>query len=197
MTFKMSEQAQTIKIFNLRSDTNEFIGAGDAYIPPHTGLPANCTDIAPPDIPSSHIAVFDAETKTWCLKEDHRGETVYDTQTGNQVYISEPGPLLENVTSVSPDGEYQKWDGKAWVKDEAAEKAAQLRQAEETKSRLLQMASGKIAPLQDAVDLGLATDDEKVQLDEWKKYRVLVNRVDTSTAPKIDWPKKPEQPRTL
>ncbi|ECI3323623.1 tail fiber assembly protein, partial [Salmonella enterica subsp. enterica serovar Kisarawe] len=25
----------------------------------------------------------------------------------------------------------------------------------------------------------------------------LVNRVDTSTAPKIDWPKKPEQPRTL
>ncbi len=46
MTFKMSEQAQTIKIFNLRSDTNEFIGAGDAYIPPHTGLPANCTDIA-------------------------------------------------------------------------------------------------------------------------------------------------------
>ncbi|EKR3816086.1 tail fiber assembly protein [Salmonella enterica subsp. enterica serovar Newport] len=25
----------------------------------------------------------------------------------------------------------------------------------------------------------------------------MVNRVDTSTAPKIDWPKKPEQPRTL
>ncbi|HAK0562017.1 TPA: tail fiber assembly protein, partial [Salmonella enterica] len=156
--------------------------------PPYTGLPANCTDIAPPDIPSSHIAVFDAETQTWSLQEDHRGETVYDTTTGNQVYISEPGPLPENVTSVSPDGEYQKWDGKAWVKDEAAEKAAQLRQAEETKSRLLQMASEKIAPLQDAVDLGLATDDEKAQLDEWKKYRVLVNRVDTSNP---DWPEQP------
>ncbi|HHP3328820.1 TPA: tail fiber assembly protein [Salmonella enterica subsp. enterica serovar Muenchen] len=180
MTFKMSEQAQTIKIFNLRSDTNEFIGAGDAYIPPHTGLPANCTDIAPPDIPSSHIAVFDAETQTWSLQEDHRGETVYDTTTGNQVYISELGPLPENVTSVSPDGEYQKWDGKAWVKDEAAEKAAQLRQAEETKSRLLQMASEKIAPLQDAVDLDEATDKEKASLLAWKKYRVQVNRVDTS-----------------
>ncbi|EDE4817860.1 tail fiber assembly protein [Salmonella enterica subsp. enterica serovar Enteritidis] len=190
MTFKMSEQAQTIKIFNLRSDTNEFIGAGDAYIPPHTGLPANCTDIAPPDIPSSYIAVFDSETQTWSLYEDHRGETVYDTTTGNQVYISELGPLPENVTSVSPDGEYQKWDGKAWVKDEAAEKVAQLRQAEETKSRLLQMASEKIAPLQDAVDLGLATDDEKAQLDEWKKYRVLVNRVDTLNP---DWPEKPSQ----
>ncbi|EAU0327566.1 tail fiber assembly protein [Salmonella enterica] len=190
MTFKMSEQAQTIKIFNLRSDTNEFIGAGDAYIPPHTGLPANCTDIAPPDIPASHIAIFDAETQTWSLHEDHRGETVYDTTTGNQVYISEPGPLPENVTSVSPGGEYQKWDGKAkvWVKDEAAEIAAQLREAEETKSRFLQMASEKIAPLQDAVDLGIATDDEKAQLDEWKKYRVLVNRVYTTNP---DWPDVP------
>ncbi|HAK5456515.1 TPA: tail fiber assembly protein [Salmonella enterica] len=189
MTFKMSDTPQTIKIFNLRSDTNEFIGAGDAWIAPHTGLPANCTDIAPPDIPASHIAVFDPETQTWNLKEDHRGETVYDTTTGNQMYISEPGPLPENVTSVSPGGGYKKWDSKAkvWVNDEAAEAAARLREADGTKSRLLQMASGKIAPLQDAVDLGIATDDEKAQLDEWKKYRVLVNRVDTSNP---DWPAK-------
>ncbi len=188
MTFKMSDTPQTIKIFNLRSDTNEFIGAGDAYIPPHTGLPANCTDIAPPDIPASHIAIFDAETGTWSLHEDHRGETVYDTTTGNQVYISAPGPLPENVTSVSPDGEYQKWDGKAWVKDEAAETAARLREAEGTKSRLLQMASEKIAPLQDAVDLDEATDKEKASLLAWRKYRVQVNRVDTL---KPVWPEKP------
>ncbi|EDR2500177.1 tail fiber assembly protein [Salmonella enterica subsp. enterica] len=188
MTFKISDTPQTIKIFNLRSDTNEFIGAGDAYIPPHTGLPANCTDIAPPDIPSSYIAVFDSETQTWSLHEDHRGETVYDTTTDNQVYISELGPLPENVTSVSPDGEYQKWDGKAWVKDEAAEKAAQLRQAEETKNRLLQIASEKIAPLQDAVDLDEATDKEKASLLAWRKYRVQVNRVDTL---KPVWPEKP------
>ncbi|EAX8239875.1 tail fiber assembly protein [Salmonella enterica] len=188
MAFQMSDKAQTIKVFNLRSDTNEFIGAGDAYIPPHTGLPADCTDIAPPDIPASHIAVFDTEKQMWGLFEDYRGETVYDTTTGNPIYISEPGPLPENVTSVSPDGEYQKWDGKAWVKDEAAEIAAQLREAEGTKNRLLQMASGKIAPLQDAVDLNIATDDEKAQLDEWKKYRVQVNRVDTSSP---DWPDIP------
>ncbi|EAA5306026.1 tail fiber assembly protein [Salmonella enterica] len=190
MTFKMSDAPQTIKIFNLRSDTNEFIGAGDAYIPPHTGLPANCTDIAPPDIPSSHIAVFDAETQTWSLQEDHRGETVYDTTTGNQMYISEPGPLPENATSVSPGGGYKKWDSKTqvWVNDEAAEAAARLREAEGTKNRLLQIASEKIAPLQDAVDLGIATDDEKAQLDEWKKYRVLVNRVYTTNP---DWPSPP------
>lgn len=88
--------------------------------------------------------------------------------------------MPENVASVSPDGEYQKWDGKVWVKDKAAETAAQLRQAAETKNRLLQIASEKIAQLQDAVDLIIAIDDEKAQLDEWKKYRVSVNRMDAS-----------------
>lgn len=107
MAFKMSEETRTVRVYNLRADTNEFIGASDAWIAPHTGLPSNCTDIAPPDIPASHIAVFDAETQTWSLHEDHRGGTVYDTTTGNQVYISAPGPLPENVTSVSPGGEYQ------------------------------------------------------------------------------------------
>ncbi|EIS5543069.1 tail fiber assembly protein, partial [Salmonella enterica] len=69
-----------------------------------------------------------------------------------------------------------------------AETAARLREAEGTKSRLLQMAAEKIAPLQDAVDLEIATDDEKARLDEWKKYRVRVNRVDTSNPA---WPEKP------
>ncbi|ENJ8941613.1 DUF4376 domain-containing protein [Salmonella enterica] len=117
MAFKMSNEPQTIKIFNLRSDTNEFIGAGDAYIPPHTGLPANCTDIAPPDIPASHIAVFDAETETWSLQEDHRGETVYDTTTGNQVYISEAGPLPENTTTQAPASPVDKFENGKWVAD--------------------------------------------------------------------------------
>lgn len=52
-------------------------------------------------------------------------------------------------------------------------------------------ASAKISPLQDAVDLGMATDEEVVQLTEWKKYRVLLNRVDISEAPDIDWPEVP------
>ncbi|EBP3773668.1 hypothetical protein GLY44_08990 [Salmonella enterica] len=34
----------------------------------------------------------------------------------------------------------------------------------------------------------MATDDEKAQLDEWKKYRILVNRVDTL---KPVWPEIP------
>ncbi|EAA1828556.1 hypothetical protein EYA31_07255 [Salmonella enterica subsp. enterica serovar Napoli] len=38
------------------------------------------------------------------------------------------------------------------------------------------------------MDPGIATDDEKSQLAEWKKYRVLVNRVDTSSP---IWPEIP------
>ncbi|EBT8313125.1 DUF4376 domain-containing protein [Salmonella enterica] len=117
MAFKMSNEAQTIKVYNLRSDTNEFIGAGDAYISPHTGLPAGCTDIAPPDIPASHIAVFDTERQTWSLFEDHRGETVYDTTTGNPVYISEPGPLPENTTTQAPASPIDKFENGQWVAD--------------------------------------------------------------------------------
>ena len=71
MAFRMSEQARTIKIYNLLAGTNEFIGEGDAYIPPHTGLPANSTDIAPPDIPAGFVAVFNSDEASWHLVEDH------------------------------------------------------------------------------------------------------------------------------
>lgn len=64
-------------------------------------------------------------------------------------------------------------------------------EAEYKKTILLEEASKIIAPLQDAVDLDMATDEEKTKLLEWKKYRIYLNRVDTSTAPDITWPEKP------
>ncbi len=36
--------------------------------------------------------------------------------------------------------------------------------------------------------LQIATEEENSLLEAWKKYRVLLNRVDTSTAPDIEWP---------
>ncbi|WP_089534902.1 tail fiber assembly protein, partial [Escherichia coli] len=182
MAFRMSEQPRTIKIYNLLAGTNEFIGEGDAYIPPHTGLPANSTDIAPPDIPAGFVAVFNSDESSWHLVEDHRGKTVYDVASGDALFISELGPLPENVTWLSPGGEYQKWNGTAWVKDTEAEKLFRIREAEETKNNLMQVASEHIAPLQDAADLEIATEEEISLLEAWKKYRVLLNRVDTSTA---------------
>ncbi|MWP22148.1 tail fiber assembly protein, partial [Escherichia coli] len=67
MDFRMSEQPRTITIYNLLAETNEFIGEGDAYIPPHTGLPANSTDIEPPDIPAGFVAVLNGDEASWHL----------------------------------------------------------------------------------------------------------------------------------
>ncbi|MEF7217033.1 tail fiber assembly protein [Escherichia coli] len=173
MAFRMSEQPQTIKIYNLLAGTNEFIGEGDAYIP------------------AGFVAVFNSDEASWHLVEDHRGKTVYDVASGDALFISELGPLPENVTWLSPEGEFQKWNGTAWVKDTEAEKLFRIREAEETKNNLMQVASEHIAPLQDAADLEIATEEEISLLEAWKKYRVLLNRVDTSTAQDIEWPALP------
>lgn len=55
----------------------------------------------------------------------------------------------------------------------------------------MQTANDNIAPLQDAAELNMATDDEKNQLAAWKKYRVLLSRVNPAEAEKIRWPDKP------
>lgn len=67
-----------------------------------------------------------------------------------------------------------------------------IQRAEGEKQKRLAEASEAIAPLQDAVDLDMATPEEEVLLKAWKKYRVLLSRVDTSIASDIIWPEKPE-----
>ena len=61
-------------------------------------------------------------------------------------------------------------------------------QAEAKKTELLSAAAASIAPLQDAVDEGMATVEETAALSEWKRYRVKVMRVDTT---KPEWPPLP------
>lgn len=50
-------------------------------------------------------------------------------------------------------------------------------------------ANNVIATMQDAVDLNMATDEETANLQAWKKYRVLLSRVDVITPV---WPPLPE-----
>lgn len=67
-----------------------------------------------------------------------------------------------------------------------------IQQAEYEKQNKIQEVSKIIAPYQDAIDLGIATDKELKQLNAWKQYRVDLNRIDTATAPDITWPEKPQ-----
>lgn len=63
-----------------------------------------------------------------------------------------------------------------------------VKQAESKKSSMMLMANVAIAPLQDAVDLGISTMEETVALTEWKKYRVLLMRIDVTNP---IWPPLP------
>ena len=58
---------------------------------------------------------------------------------------------------------------------------------------VLRQAAIRIAPLQDAVDIGEATAAEEQQLLAWKKYRVAVNRITEQPGfpTAIEWPDMP------
>lgn len=60
--------------------------------------------------------------------------------------------------------------------------------AEQQKAALRAAADAEISWRQDAVDAGIATAEEAAALIEWKKYRVLLMRVDTV---KPVWPTPP------
>lgn len=65
-------------------------------------------------------------------------------------------------------------------------------QTQQVKNSLRLTADAEISWRQDAVDAGIATAGETAALAEWKKYRVLLMRVDTSKAPAIEWPTPPD-----
>lgn len=109
------------------------------------------------------------------------------------IYLSDEGLKLSDI---KPDN-YHSWDNEKnrWVlSDEAAtqQKKDAITSANNKKESLMAAAAVEIAPLQDAVDLGMASDEEKSLLNKWKVYRVLLNRIDTALAPDINWPEKPE-----
>lgn len=68
--------------------------------------------------------------------------------------------------------------------------------AQEAQAQIAQLraiADYAITPLQDAVDIDEATEEDTVQLKAWKKYRVALNRVPEQVGypETIDWPAVP------
>ncbi|EIH4362381.1 tail fiber assembly protein [Escherichia coli] len=78
----------------------------------------------------------------------------------------------------------------AWVDIPLPTYEEKIAAAEASKLNLKANADSEIAWRQDAVDAGIATDEETAALAEWKKYRVLLMRVDTA---KPVWPTPPEE----
>ncbi|EOX5680219.1 tail fiber assembly protein [Yersinia enterocolitica] len=79
-----------------------------------------------------------------------------------------------------------------WVDIPAATEEELIAGANAEKSRLKAIADSEIEWRQDAVDAGIATDEETALLTNWKAYRVQLMRIKTDTAPDIEWPNQPE-----
>lgn len=102
-------------------------------------------------------------------------------EEGRSVYEVDPAGVPENVI-----GNY------SYSEDEFTDvRPSVIDLANRERSQLMQQATIAMSALQDAADLGIATDEEAALLTEWKQYRVGLNRIDTSTAPDIDWPEPP------
>ncbi|WP_096889823.1 tail fiber assembly protein [Escherichia coli] len=65
----------------------------------------------------------------------------------------------------------------------------QQQQAESQKAALLSEAESVIQPLERAVRLNMATEEERTRLEAWERYSVLVSRVDPANP---EWPEMPQ-----
>ncbi|WP_140178996.1 tail fiber assembly protein [Providencia stuartii] len=181
-----------VKTYYINEATREYIGATMEHITIGGGLPAGAYLDVPQLPEKDDIAIVrSADELSWLHVTDHRGKTAYSTETRQPIEIDFIGDLPDTLTLLEPKTEFDMWNGKKWITDTEAQKAALVAEADNEKSQRLNEANSTITYLQEAVDVDLATEAEADALQEWKKYRVLLNRVDTSTVPNIEWPQKP------
>ncbi|MDT9809973.1 tail fiber assembly protein [Citrobacter freundii] len=170
--------AGDIRCFYYDPVTSEYNGWSDEFINIGVSMPGNSTDIDPGEDIAGKVAVF--TDGVWKLKEDHRGQTVWSTNDGRAAIVDYIGEIKPDFTTMSPSTPFDIWGGGKWVTDTEAQRIATIADAEREKLRLKAVADDEISWRQDAVDAGIATAEETAALSEWKKYRVLLMRIDTA-----------------
>lgn len=181
-----------ITVFNYDGVTREYRSSSVEYLAAGVGIPANsCTDM--PGKPENGFAVCrTADFTAWEYVIDHRGKTVYSTETGEAITVSTLGDYPERTTTQQPTTPYDLWNGSDWATDVEAQHAAQAEEAEQQKASLLAEAQVKISFWQTELQLGLISDEDKALLIAWLKYMKIVQSIDASKAPGIEWPPVPD-----
>ncbi|WP_445497317.1 tail fiber assembly protein [Photorhabdus sp. SF281] len=186
-------QAGWIKVYHADLYSKEFAGTNFEYIAEGVGLSARSYLDAPNFPDADNMAVRRSEDENyWEIVPDHREKIAYNLQTGAQQKVIELGELPEMLTFKQPATDFDKWDGEEWVTDIELQKTSQIKQAEQQRTSFHQQANEVITVLQYAVETEIALEAEKALLLDWKKYLVLLSRVDISLAPDISWPEKPQ-----
>ena len=168
----------------------EFLQATYQYLPIGVGLPANAYLEAPQSVKDNQAIIHDGQQ--WTYPKDLRGTKIYSIETGGETILQEVGDIPDGFTELKPTSEFDSWDGKKWQFDKNKQHQYEVNQASIKKNQLLSEAASQLSYLQDAVDSQIASEQETQLLVEWKKYRVLVNRIDIELAPNIEWPNQPK-----
>ncbi|MBA8026178.1 tail fiber assembly protein [Escherichia coli] len=171
--------------------TSEYMGWSDEYINLGVSMPGHSTDIDPGDEVAGKTPVFTGIG--WEQQEDHRGETVYSTESGDASMVDYIGPIKDGFTSTAPSTPYDKWDGEKWVTDTEAHHGAAVEAAEAQLQSLIDAAMASISLIQLKLQAGRnLTQAENTRLNAVLDYIDAVTATDTSTAPDVIWPELPE-----
>ncbi|HAS1202305.1 TPA: tail fiber assembly protein [Enterobacter cloacae] len=189
---QIATSAGDVTVFNYDGETREYLSSSVEYLPEGVGIPANSCMDAPGESKEGFAICRNADFTAWEYVADHRGETVYSTETGESVIVSLPGDYPVGTTTVAPATSYDTWNGSEWVTDTEAQHAADVEAAEQQKAALLLEAQATISLWQTELQLGIISDEDKASLIAWMNYIKAVQAVDTSKAPDITWPDKPE-----
>ncbi len=178
----IATMAGEITVYNFDVMSREYISASTEYLAIGVGIPAySCLD-APGAYKAGYAICRSADFNSWEYVPDHRGETVYSTETGESKEITAPGDYPENTTTIAPLTPYDKWDGEKWVTDTEAQRQS-----------LIDTAMASISLIQLKLRAGRKlTPAETTRLNAVLDYIEAVTATDTSTAPDVIWPELPE-----
>lgn len=182
-----------ITVCNFDGETGEYLSSTTEFLAVGVGIPENsCTD-APGDHREGFALIRNNDATGWDYIADHRGETVYSTETGEAVYVSSLGDYPENTTTAAPGTPYDTWKGSEWVTDTQKQHAADVSTAEQQKSALLTDARATISIWQTELQLGSISDADKASLILWLAYIKELQAVVSDNAPDISWPTAPAE----
>ncbi|TWP46433.1 tail fiber assembly protein [Escherichia coli] len=186
-------EAGFITIYNYNGQTREYSGSSVEYLMVGLGVPAHSCVDAPGSKKDGFAIRRNADLTGWEYVADHRGETVYNTETGQEVTISVIGEYPENTTTQAPSTPYDKWNGEKWVADTEAQHSAAVEAAEAQRQSLIDAAMASIGLIQLKLQAGRnLTQAETARLNAALDYIDAVTATDTSTAPDVIWPELPE-----
>ena len=183
--------AGNVTVYNYGGETREYLSSTVEYLAVGVGIPANSCIDEPGEKKEGFAICRTADFTAWEYVADHRGETVYSTETGEALAITVPDDYPEGTTTLAPATPYDTWNGSEWVTDTEEQHIADVEAAEQQKSAFLAEAQAAISLWQTELQLGIISDKDKASLILWLTYIKELQAVVPDAALGIKWPTPP------